>query len=322
MISYVRRGRYILAGGGLFAPDDHCETLLGEFVEAASRARLHLAFYNICDEALSIFRKFGFQVTKWGEEPIVDLGNCTWSGKSFEWVRRQTNYCLRNGLAAFEVHPEGLESAQWSRTLAELREVSAQSLGHKPQAVPIRFFEGQIEDHDLGLRRLFIARNTYGAGRVEGFVVCNPMRNGRAWATELYRRRTDSVRGTMAFLFHHILQKLQEEGIRHVGLCLDPGQRCANPLPGDSALVRRSMQFGDRHLGLIFDVAGLRHFKTRFRPRFENRYICANPKATLGSTLAFAHASGLFRLSPLKLARVCIDRARKRVARQSLACEN
>ena len=260
LISYVQRGRYVLAGGGLFAPDDHREDLLGEFMEAASRRKLHVAFYNICDEALPVFRKFDFQVTKWGEEPIVDLGSCTWGGKSFEWVRRQTNFCLRNGLAAFEVHPGDLEPQQWSRTLAEVLEVSSESLTHKAQAAPMTFFEGQIDTHELGLRRLFIARSTYGAGRLEGFVVCNPLRDGSAWATELYRRRTDSVRGTMAYLIHHVLQQMQIEGVRQVGLCLDPGLRCAEPLPGDSALVRRSMQVGERHLSFVFDVAGVRLF--------------------------------------------------------------
>lgn len=318
MISYVQRGRYVLAGGGLFAPEDHREELLGEFVEATSQRKLQVAFYNICDEALPLFRKFGFQVTKWGEEPIVDLGSCTWGGKSYEWVRRQTNFCLRNGVAAFEVQPDRLEPDQWSRTLAELHEVSAESLSHKVQAAPMKFFEGQIENHELGLRRLFIARGTYGAGRIEGFVVCNPMRNGSSWSTELYRRRTDSVRGTMAFLFHHVLKQLQNEGIRRVGMCLDPGQGCGVPLEGDSAFVRRLMHFGDRHLGLVFDVAGLRHFKTRFRPRFENRYICARSKASLGSTLAFANVCGLFNVSLPKLARACVNRVRKHASRKSL----
>jgi phosphatidylglycerol lysyltransferase len=145
------------------------------------------------------------------------------------------------------------------------------------------------------------------------------MCNGLSWATELYRRRTDSVRGTMAYLIHHVLKQLQTEGVRQVGLCLDPGQGCTEPLPGDSALVRRSMQFGDRHLGFVFDVAGLRHFKTRFRPRYESRYICSRPKASLGSTLAFANVSGLFNLSLPKLARVCVDRVRKHASRKSLA---
>lgn len=319
LISCALSGPNVLCGGGLIAPADHREELLGEFIESAAHQKLHVVFFNISDEAVPIFRKFGFQATKWGEEPVVDLGHCTWSGKSFEWVRRQTNFCLRQGLAASEVRPDQLDPQQWSSTMEELLVVSADSLSRKAQAAPMTFFEGQIENHELGLRRLFVARSEYGAGRIEAFVVCNPMHHGTSWATELYRRRPDSVRGTMAFLFHYLLNQMQSEGIRQVGLCLDPGQGCAQRTPGDSSLVHRSMQFGNRYLSFLFDIAGQRHFKSRFRPRYESRYVCSWPKSTIGGYVAFAKVSGLFNISLKKLASACLDRLRKRGARKTLS---
>lgn len=318
LVSYTRRGRHVLVGGGLIAPEIHRANLLREFVEFASDRKLHVAFHNIGDEDLPAFRQLDFQITKWGEEPVIDLASCTWRGKPFEWVRRQTNFCVRSGLQAFEVFPRELEPEQWSRTHAEILEVAAESLSLKAQLDSMKFFEGRIDNHELGLRRLFVARSMYGAGRIEGFLVCNPMRDGTMWATELYRRRIDSVRGTMAFLIHHTLQQLQAEGIRQVGLCLDPGLNCEIPLPGDSFLIRRTMQFNNRYLNAVFDVAGLHHFKSRFRPRYENRYVCALPKISIRSMLAFAGVSGVFKMNPLKLARICIDRWRKSVSRQSL----
>ncbi|MGQ0634905.1 MAG: bifunctional lysylphosphatidylglycerol flippase/synthetase MprF [Planctomycetaceae bacterium] len=318
LISYVMRGRYVLVGGGLIAPDDHKADLLAEFVEHTDRRRLKVAFHNIGDEDLPVFRRFGFQVTKWGEEPVIDLGACTWSGKAYEWVRRQSNYCQRHGLTAFEVRPEELTPEQWSRTLTEVLEVAAECLSLKPQADEMRFFEGRIDIHELGRRRLFLARSAHGAGRLEGFVVCNPMRGGTIWATEMYRHRANSVRGTMAFLIQHLINQLQSEGAGRVGMCLDPGLRC-EPLPGDSFLVRRGMQFTENWLGLVFDVAGLRHFKSRFRPRYENRYVCARPKISPGSVWAFTQVFGAFNLSLPKLTRIVLERIRKRVQRQTLA---
>ncbi len=91
----------------------------------------------------------------------------------------------------------------------------------------MRFFEGRIDDHELGLRRLFIARSGNGLGRIEGTsVVCNPMDNGSRWSTEIYRHRTDSVRGTVAFLFHHLMQQLA--GRRG---------RAGQPVPRSGAIV-------------------------------------------------------------------------------------
>ncbi len=319
LISYVRRGRYALVGGGLIAPESHKDELLGQFVEHVKRHNLHVAFHNIGDEDLPVYRKHGFQVTKWGEEPVVDLGSCTWGGKPFEWVRRQTNFCQRHGLAAFEVRPEELEPEQWARTLAEVLEVAAESLSRKPQAEEMKFFEGRIDTHDLGLRRLFIARSSHGAGRIEGFVVCNPILGGTKWATELYRHRLDSVRGTVAFLFHHILQQLQAEGVRQVPMCLDPGRGLETPMPGDSFLIRGGLHYGSKYLGGIFDFAGVQHFKSRFRPRYENRYVCALPKVSFGSVIAFLRVFGVFNLNLGNVARIMVERARKRVARKTLS---
>jgi phosphatidylglycerol lysyltransferase len=319
LVSYALRGKYVVVGGGLIAPDEHRSVLLREFVKFVLDRNWEVSFHNIGDADLPAFRQLGFQITKWGEEPIVDLGACTWSGKPFEWVRRQTNFCIRNGVQAFEVVPQTLEPDQWSRTFSEILEVSAESLSNKAQINAMKFFEGRIDNHELGLRRLYIARSTFGAGRIEGFLVCNPMREGAKWATELYRRRIDSVRGTMAFLIHYALQQMQAEGVQQVGLCLDPGRHCDTPLPGDSFLLRRGLQFGHRHLNVIFDVAGLSHFKGRFRPRYENRYVCTFPKVSIRSTLAFASVSGLLRVNPVKVARICFDHWRKSAARQSLA---
>src|SRR5262245_26144697 len=47
LISYTRRGRYVLVGGGLIAPESGKANLLGEFVEFGDREGLRLGFHNI-----------------------------------------------------------------------------------------------------------------------------------------------------------------------------------------------------------------------------------------------------------------------------------
>ena len=319
LISYARRGPFLVIGGGMIAPDHHKSALLAEFSDYLKDQKLRAAFHNIGEHDVSIFRSHGFQVTKWGEEPIVDLGGVTWSGKPYEWVRRQTNYCKRQGLKAFEIPHRELAAGQWSQTLEEMRSVAAESLKTKPQRAEMQFFEGRIGEHEIGYRRVFVVRSEEGLGRIEGFMVCTPMRNGTTWATELYRRRLDAVRGTMAYLFHHVFQQMQDEGIKQVGMCLDPALRCGSPLPGDSALVRLGMTWGESWLGCLFDVAGLRHFKSRFRPRYESRYVCVYPKVTIGSLLAFASVSGLFNVDPLKTSRILMSRVYKSASRKTLA---
>lgn len=91
-ISYAQSGKNILVRGGLIAPPHHQEELLEQFLDQTSRRGYRVAFFNMSDSLIPLFRKHSFQVSKWGEEPVIDLATCTFRGKQYEWVRRQTNY--------------------------------------------------------------------------------------------------------------------------------------------------------------------------------------------------------------------------------------
>src|ERR1700733_8838622 len=89
VIVYLRRGRYLHVAGGLLAAETEKPALLNAFTDWAARSRLRIMFYNIVPDEVHLFREAGFQVTKWGEEAVIDLPTATWKGKQFEWVRRQ-----------------------------------------------------------------------------------------------------------------------------------------------------------------------------------------------------------------------------------------
>jgi len=314
MIALARQGRYLFSSGGLLAPAAHREDLLRQFVAHAAKQGATPTFFNICEEQLPLFRKFGFQATKWGEEAIVDLPQCTWSGRSYEWVRRQTNFCRRNGLDFLECRPDDVSEAQWARLMNELAQVSRMFLAGKPQSREMRFLQGSFDPHRLGHKRVFIARNR---DRIEGFVVCNPC-GGRTWVMETCRQRPDAVRGTTAFIIHQAMQQFKIEGALRVSLCLLPGLRCRQPQSGDSALVRWGLAIGTGRFCPAFQTAGAYHFKSRFRPRFESRYLCIRPRMTLGAAVAFIRLLGVMQLDPRRLISLAWDHWKKRVSRATL----
>jgi phosphatidylglycerol lysyltransferase len=314
VIAYVRVGKYLNAVGGLLADADKKEELLAAFVGYAHQRRLFVSFYNIADDEVPLFRQFGFQVTKWGEDAWINLQPQAWNGKAYEWVRRQTNYCLRHGLSFSECLPNQLPESVWNEIAAELAAISVLRLATKPQAVEMNFLDGRFDANRLGRKRLFIARS---AERIEGFLICNPCLNGTQWALDVYHQRPDAVRGTIAFLMHQTMQLLQEEGIERASLCLIPSLRC-RCLPGDSRLIRWGLILS-RRFNFIFDSAGLYHFKSRFRPNFEERYICVYPKATLGSLWAFTRLCGVLDLAPRKVLDGLWRRVRKSCRRMTLA---
>jgi phosphatidylglycerol lysyltransferase len=300
-VAFLRRGRYLHVGGGLLAAESDRRALLESFVDWARQCNLRILFYNLAPDELPLFRQMGFQATKWGEEPTLDLANLTWGGRQFEWVRRQTNYALRNGLEFSECRPESLRTDEWERVAREVDAVATGTIAERPQVGDIGFLNGRFDASCLGRRRLFLARNAR-VGRIDGFLLCNPCRGGAEWALELYRDRPDAVRGTIPFLMHQALQQFQREGIKRASLCLVPAMRCEQPLAGDSPLIRRAMTMS-RNFGFIFDVAGLYHFKSRFRPHFEDRFVCAHPVVTFGAARSFIRVCGALRLDPVKLVR-------------------
>jgi len=317
-VAYVQRGRYLYASGGLLAGPEAQGPLLEELVAYADRAGLVPAFFNCHDDEVPLFREHGFQVTKCGEEALVDLRVRTWQGKEFEWVRRQSNYCRRQDVRVDECHERLMPQARWHALIAELTAVSAASLATKPQRAEINFLEGRFTPEQMGRRRLFIARAQQGRGRVEGFLVCHPCLDGARWVFETYRHRPDAVRGVCAFLMHEAMRTLETDGARSVSLCLVPGLRCRQPLPGDSALARWSLVVGTKYFGMIHDTAGMYHFKSRFRPRFENRYVCVRPRITLAWAWGLVRMLGVLRLDPRVVVADSLGRWRKRKTRKTL----
>jgi phosphatidylglycerol lysyltransferase len=317
MVAFVRMGRYLQAGGGLIAPRGQRETLLAELIARAESRGESLSFYNVAENDLTLFRRWGFQATKLGEEAVIDLDGWSCRGGAFEWLRRQVNYCRRHELRAYECGPDITSGHQWQRLAAETQQMSAAFLAAKPQAGELRFLDGSFDPFRFGRRRLFAARSA--GGRLEGFLVCNPYLGGDGWAFEIYRQRHDAVRGTIPFLMHEAIEALKQEDVRRVSLCLVPGLRAQTPLPGDSRLARRGLALGSGYFNFIFDAAGLYHYKSRFRPRFESRYLCARPALSLGSAWALVRLLGVLDIDFGKLARLGCQRLRKRRRRVTLA---
>jgi phosphatidylglycerol lysyltransferase len=319
LISYRRMGKYFKAIGGLLASDEEKPRLLREFNKLADSFGLLASFYNVTEQDVELYREAGYQVTKWGEEPFVDLQECTWSGKPYEWVRRQTNYCRRAGVTVVEHRREEMDDQAWQALLRQLKELSDSLLATKAHRSEIKLLEGQLEVAGWGRRRVFVAYSHEAGPRIEGFLIALPMIGGRAWSFEMYRHRPDAIRGVVPHLFHEVMVRMKAEGIESVSLCLLPGIGCEDPLPGDCVITRRSLTFGKDRLNFLFDFAGLYHFKSRFRPRYENRYVCSRPRSTMLSILALFRMSGMLTFDAKKAGSHLARNLFKRRERQQMA---
>ncbi|HEV8004248.1 MAG TPA: hypothetical protein VGP63_30565, partial [Planctomycetaceae bacterium] len=74
-----------------------------------------------------------------------------------------------------------------------------------------------------------------------------------------------------------------------------------------------------QYLNCLFDFAGLYHFKSRFRPRYESRYICARPGLTPSTAIAFFRMSGVLTFDIKKIVKIWARNYFKRQERRQLA---
>ena len=318
MIAYATVGKYLHVQGGLLGPVEERPRLLKEFRSFVELNHYTATFYNIGDGDLPLFRDQGFQITKWGEEPLLDIPTLTWSGHEFEWVRRQVNFCRRQKVVVTEFDPKDHSAEEWSAVMAEITGITNECVSTKPQRGDVEFFNGKANPPYWDRRRLFVARSENGTGRIEGFLICLPYDCGSQWAIDTYRHRLDAPRGVIPFLIHDSVNQLRSEGVRSVSLCLCPAVRYER-LPGDSWIIRRCLQFGFNYASAFFDMPGEYHFKSRFRPRFVRRFICHTPKATIGSMWSTIMLSAALDLDFSRLASNFWKRFRHPKTRKNLA---
>lgn len=293
VIGFQIHGRHLNVASGLIVSPEFKQELIDQFLEFARLNNLTISFHCIDREEADFLQSNGFQVTKFGEETSIPLENWSWAGKKFEWVRRQANYVKRHQVEFEEVSRDNLSEEKWSRTMEELIHVADEYLSTKAQKGSIPLFEGQLIPEYLYRRRIFIARNqNENTGkRIEGFIICNPYQDGTKWGVEMYRQRTDAVRGTLPSLVFHTVNLLKEEGIETLSLSPIPALRCEKPLPNDSWLIRKMMTTWYNHSNYLFDVPGIFHFKSRFRPEFSDTFVCVYPKASIATVMGYARCA-------------------------------
>ncbi len=298
-VGYLRDRHYLHIVGGLSAPEDRKLALLQQFTEFTTANKYLPSFFSIPEADLGYFQQCGYQVTKFGENTAISLKNHSWQGKSYSWIRRQMSYVTRQGAVAREILLDQLSAEERKAVFQQVHHINHEHLSQQLINHELRLLEGQVYPDQFYRRRLFVAHRQETPDHWEAYVVCTPMHSGQGWATEMYRSRNDAIRGVTPFLIASLINQLQQESRETISLCMIPALHCQTPLPGDNRLVRFLLGIWEKRLNFLFNVQGLLHFKSRFRPEFTPVYLCVRPRATVGSVFSFMKTIGFFELDYL-----------------------
>ncbi|HXS02465.1 MAG TPA: DUF2156 domain-containing protein, partial [Pyrinomonadaceae bacterium] len=185
------------------------------------------------------------------------------------------NKARREGLVVSEHHP----FAKGAETINdELREISAAWLKCKGTH-ELGFVLGSLGLDRRSAKRYFVARAEKGTGRIEGFVVCEPIFGRSGYYLDVTRRRQDAVRGTMELLTAEILRLLREEGCEMASMGLAPLALLDDPDLLDHPVLARLMRFVYERVNINYDFKLLYRYKAKYHPHtWEPRYFCFNQR--------------------------------------------
>jgi len=231
--------------------------------------------YQVSPDVLAAFRQEGFADVQIGKEAIFNLDQFTLCGGKMELVRAATNKARRAGVVVSEHDPFAFGAAAVN---AELREISREWLKAKGNR-ELGFVLGTLGLEQASAKRYFVARSNHGSGRIEGFIVCEPIFGRSGYYLDVTRRRPDAVRGTMELLTTEILRLLRGEGYRMASMGLAPLALLDDPDLENHPVLARLMRFVYERVNLNYDFKLLYRYKAKYHPHtWEPRYFCFNQR--------------------------------------------
>lgn len=267
----------VTAGIVLIAGDPVCAVseapkLIRDFVAAMERP---VGAYQVSPVMLEAFRREGFADIQVGKEAIFDLSRFTLAGGQMELVRAATNKARREGVVVTEHHPFANDAQKLNTELQAVSQEWLKDKGHHE----LGFLLGSLGLERPSAKRYYLARSENNLGRIEGFVVCEPIYGRNGYYLDITRRRTDAVRGTMELLTAEICNCLRDEGYDMVSMGLAPLAMLDDPDLMDHPLVTWLMRFVYQRFNTSYDFKCLYRYKAKYHPHaWEPRYFCFNQR--------------------------------------------
>ncbi|MCS7246520.1 MAG: phosphatidylglycerol lysyltransferase domain-containing protein [Thermomicrobium sp.] len=236
------------------------ERLLCEFLDFCQLNDWEPAFHQVGTAFQSSYLAQGLRTLKIGEEAIVELAEWSLARPGFKDLRYLVRRFEREGFR-FEVVTPPLPDS----LLQELADVNREWLtvpGRRERFFTLGQFTIQY------VRKTPVAVLRARSGTIVAFANLVPSGVPGEITIDLMRRRHEPY-GAMDVLTVSLLEYCRREGFTRFSLGLAPLAGVELPVPGMDPIKERFYQMLNRQ----FSFRGLYHFKAKFEPRWEPRYL-------------------------------------------------
>ncbi len=268
-IGYKVIGTTAVALGDPIGAVDSCKQVLEEFARLCDLNGWTPALHQVTPQASGLLAEVGFKSLKIGEEAIIDVQNWSVDNPDYKWLRSAIRRVERAGFELAEL-PKPLDDL----TISQLREVSEAWIrtgAHRERT----FTVGQFDPEYLQLTRIVVVRHRDDS-RIVAFANVLPSYQSDEGTFDLMRYRPDAPNGVMDYLFVGLIGLFKNDGMTGMNLGLAP---LAN-ISGETVADRTLRLLYERG-GKAFRYQGLRAFKDKWHPRWEDRFIGYRHEADL-----------------------------------------
>ncbi len=264
LLMYQVEGRSWVALGDPVGDEREFDDLLWRFLDLCQNRGGRPVLYCVRDDLADLYREHGLQLVKLGEEAVVPLENFVVSGKRRAKMRNEWRASARAGVVI-----EVLSGEQVWAVMPQLREISDAWLVDRRTRE--KSFSLGAFDED------YVARFPVAVARIDDRIVAfaTLMTSGARHEVkvDLMRRSPDAPRTAMTHLFVESILWAEQQGYATFNLGMAPlsGLRT----DGTGTFWERIGHFLWTHGEHFYNFRGLRHFKERFAPTWETRYVAS-----------------------------------------------
>lgn len=262
----VRKRSWIALGSTVGRKDERLE-LLWRFRELADSHAARPAFYNLDADDLPDIVELGFAIQKMGEGAVSPLDSFTIEGTKRGNLRRAWRRAGEDG-ATFEV----VQPADIAPLMPDLRRISDAWLethagGEKSFSLG-GFSDRYMQEFPLALVRW--------EGKIIAFANIWPVANRAAFSIDLMRYVAEGPPRIMDFLFVELINwgRAQGYGAFDFGMAPLSGLDDRPLAPALSRVGRLIYDRGEE----IYNFQGVRHYKSKYDPTWQPRFVAAPRK--------------------------------------------
>ncbi len=218
-------------------------------------------YYRVPESSLEIYKSLGKKSLLLGQTGIVDLSTFSLEGGSKKSMRNAVNKVKEKGIKAVVLVPPIKDG-----TLQKLKSVSDEWL-HQTGRKEIIFSQGMFLWEELKMQTIIVAENQ--EEKIVAFLNIIPDNAAGEATYDLIRKTSDSPGGIMDFMIIELINYLKSDNYSYLNLGLAPMSGIDDP----RNFPEKSMKFAYHKIKSFSHFKGLRDFKEKFSPLWQNEYL-------------------------------------------------